>query len=74
MSRKYDFHGVPVEEALDTIEELVSEVRMSGQPETVEFVTGHGVIKYEARELLKQVYDIETFSPLTSPSIIVTIE
>ena len=72
--RRYDFHGVPTEEAIDKIEQVIGEVRMKGQGETVEFITGHGVIKYEARDLLEKRYGFEIFSPLTSPSIRVTIE
>ena len=72
--RSYDFHGVSTEEAIDRIEQVIGLVRMSGYGETVEFITGHGVIKYEARELLRNRYGFEIFSPLTSPSIRVTIE
>lgn len=72
--RSYDFHGFSAEDAMDKIEQVISLVRMNGQGETVEFITGHGVIKYEARDLLRNVYGIETQSPLTSPSIVVTIE
>ena len=74
MSRKYDFHGVTVEDALEKIERVIDEIRLrEPDGEIVEFVTGHGVIKFEARELLEKKYGFEIFSPLTSPSIVLTI-
>lgn len=74
MSRKIDFHGVPTAEAIEKIEKVIDEIRMSGKPDIVEFITGHGVIKREARDLLQHKYGFEIFSPLSSPSIKVTIE
>lgn len=72
--QRYDFHGHTVEEALAKINEVVSAIRLSGEPENVCFVTGHGVIKYEARELVENVYKLEIRDPLSSPSFNVYVE
>ena len=72
--RSYDFHGVPAEEALAKIEQVIGEVRMKGETEVVEFITGHGVIKYEARDLLEQRYGLHITTDVSSPTIRVIVE
>lgn len=74
MTRKYDFHMVDLDTAIRTIEQLISDVRLRGASETFEFVTGHGIIKYQARELLETQYGFTISAPITSPSFTVLVE
>jgi len=51
---KRDFHGWLVEDALQEVHNIVGESRNRSASDNAEFITGHGVIKSELIELLKQ--------------------
>lgn len=54
---KRDFHGWLVQDAVREVHNIIGESRNRSKIENAEFITGHGVIKVELIELLKQ-YDL----------------
>ena len=72
--RYYDFHGWTVDDAIAKVHEVISTIRLSGESENVCFVTGHGVIKYEAREVIEKIYGLTINTPTSSPSFNVLVE
>ena len=71
---KRDFHGVRYEEAMRTVDDIISEVRIAGKTESAEFITGHGVIQRELICLCEQ-YGLDARVSWTNSGVInVTIE
>jgi len=57
---KEDFHGWKLEDAKQTVEQIISNVRMvGGEIVNAEFITGHGVIQTELLILLRNKYNLD---------------
>lgn len=50
---KIDYHGWKLEPALRDVEGLVSSIRLNGQTQQAELITGHGIIQQEVINLLE---------------------
>jgi len=72
--QNYDFHGVSYDDAIAKVHEVVSAIRLSGEPENVVFITGHGVLKYEVRDILEKTYGLTILTPTSSPLFSVLVE
>jgi len=48
-----DFHGWTIEESLNEVHRIISNIRMLGTVEQVEFITGHGIIQNAVMDELK---------------------
>jgi len=48
-----DYHGYPLNDAIDDLNRIIGEVRMSRKREYAEFITGFGVIRAAFFSLLK---------------------
>jgi DNA-nicking Smr family endonuclease len=53
-----DLHGYLLEDALEEVHRLIARVRMSGHPQQVRIITGHGPIRESVKQLLTS-YGIE---------------
>ena len=47
-----DFHGLTLQEAINTVEKIVDGIRLSKSCEHYELITGNGVIKHKLIEVL----------------------
>lgn len=45
--KSYDLHGCKLEEAMDFVESVIGKIRMKGREETIQVITGRGVIRGE---------------------------
>lgn len=71
---KRDFHGFKLEDALREVDIIIGAVRIQGQTESAEFITGHGVIQKELLALCEQ-HGLESSISWTNSGVItVTIE
>ena len=69
-----DYHGYPLKDAIDDLERVIGDVRLSGRSEHAEFITGYGIIRAAFHSILK-VHGLDPAYKLGNEGIIVvTIE
>ncbi|KKM08141.1 hypothetical protein LCGC14_1726880 [marine sediment metagenome] len=69
-----DYHGYPLNDAIDDLNRIIGEVRMSSRTEYAEFITGFGVIRAALHSTLK-VHGLDPSYKIGNEGIIVvTIE
>jgi hypothetical protein len=71
---KRDFHGYKLEDAIDAVHFMISDVRTAGRTESAELVTGHGIIQKELISLFEQYGLTANVSWSNSGAINVVIE
>lgn len=67
-----DYHHHRIDEALSDAEHVISQVRLQGNEEQAEFVTGFGVIRKELFELLER-YSLQPAYKLNNQGAIIVI-
>ena len=65
-----DFHGYTVEDALNTAESVISEIRMNNDVATCYFITGHGQIRAALFEMLLNKYQLDPVIPLANRGVV----
>jgi len=65
-----DFHGYTVEDALNTAESVISEIRMNSDVATCYFITGHGKIRSALFDMLVNTYQLDPVIPLANRGVV----
>jgi len=67
---KKDYHGYILKDALHDVELIIGEIRNKNISDEAEFITGHGIIKKELTNLLRD-YNLDPRIQLGNSGVIV---
>lgn len=71
---KIDYHRFKLDAALSHAESVISNIRIQGKSEQIEFITGYGIIRNELMSLLKAYGLDPTFKLGNQGTIVCLVE